>query len=133
MSKPWTTPRPDKSAIADELTPRHYDNNHQGSMFGNVRRSRSCFVINPEWVSESVNTPRNQPLSRPPWPWEQPRHRVNMQVPMTYTVMEKPTSIHPHSTIPYAGRTTTSRTYHVQNSFGNPAKGITPIETVDRT
>ena len=35
--------------------------------------------MHPEWTSENVNPPVSKPLNRPPWPWEQPRYRQNIQ------------------------------------------------------
>jgi len=58
--------------------------NHQDSIFANAFGSRAYYTVNPEWVSETVSNPQPEPLHRPPWPWEQPRYRVNMQVPITY-------------------------------------------------
>jgi len=43
-------------------------------------------VVHPEWLSEGVDNTEPQPLHRPPWPWEQPRYRQNVQIPITYNV-----------------------------------------------
>lgn len=55
----------------------------------NSNQAKPYYVVHPEWNSEVVNDPTPRPLQRPPWPWEQPRYRVNMQAPITYkTVAE---------------------------------------------
>ncbi|KAK3769307.1 hypothetical protein RRG08_011979 [Elysia crispata] len=71
-------------ATADELKPQILNANHQDSLFGNSFTSRSYYVVHPEWISEAGSNPQPDPLHRLPWPWEQPRYRVNMQVPITY-------------------------------------------------
>ena len=50
----------------------------------NTYQAKSYYTVHPEWNSEVVNDPSPKPLHRPPWPWEQPRYRVNMQLPTTY-------------------------------------------------
>ena len=50
----------------------------------NSYQAKSYYTVHPEWNSEVVNDPAPRPLNRPPWPWEQPRYRVNMQIPTTY-------------------------------------------------
>ncbi|XP_012943866.1 uncharacterized protein LOC101846534 [Aplysia californica] len=73
-----------KEDLAEELKPQTLNVNHQDSIFGNAFGSRSYYVVHPEWISEASSNPQPDPLHRPPWPWEQPRYRVNMQVPITY-------------------------------------------------
>merc|ERR1712039_36376 len=81
------TPRQDE--VPEELKPMPGPVNHQDSVFGNAFGSRSYYVVHPEWISEEGSNPQPQPLHRPPWPWEQPRYRVNMQVPITYESPDK--------------------------------------------
>lgn len=50
----------------------------------NTFQAKSCFVVHPEWLSEDAGNADPVPLTRPPWPWEQPRYRVNLQTPITY-------------------------------------------------
>ena len=52
--------------------------------FQNSFQSKSFFIVHPEWLSETVDNTDPEPLSRPPWPWEQPRYRQNIQIPITY-------------------------------------------------
>ncbi|KAL4224962.1 hypothetical protein ACF0H5_015658 [Mactra antiquata] len=67
------------------LRPIMKDQFHQDSLFGNSFRSKSFFIVHPEWLSEEVENTDPEPLHRPPWPWEQPRYRQNIQYPITYT------------------------------------------------
>lgn len=69
---------------AEELRPAPIGVTHQDSMFTNSFQAKPYYVVHPEWISEAVQDPTPKPLDRPPWPWEQPRYRVNMQVPTTY-------------------------------------------------
>eukprot|EP00745_Piridium_sociabile_P034390 TRINITY_DN59075_c1_g2_i2.p1 TRINITY_DN59075_c1_g2~~TRINITY_DN59075_c1_g2_i2.p1 ORF type:complete len:126 (-),score=36.01 TRINITY_DN59075_c1_g2_i2:4-381(-) len=69
---------------AEELKPMPFGTTHQDCVFGNSFQAKSYYVVHPEWNSEAVNNPQPKPLDRPPWPWEQPRYRVNMQLPSTY-------------------------------------------------
>ncbi|XP_052059504.1 uncharacterized protein LOC127700076 isoform X1 [Mytilus californianus] len=62
-----------------ELRPPNIDYSHQDSLFGNSFSSKAYFVVHPEWISENVDPPVSKPLNRPPWPWEQPRYRQNLQ------------------------------------------------------
>merc|ERR1711974_120433 len=73
-----------KDESADALKPETLNVNHQDSVFANAFGSRSYYVVHPEWISEAGSDPQPEPLHRPPWPWEQPRYRVNMQAPITY-------------------------------------------------
>ncbi|XP_045175815.2 uncharacterized protein LOC123536573 isoform X2 [Mercenaria mercenaria] len=70
------------------LRPIMKDHHHQDSLFGNSFQSKSFFVVHPEWLSETVDNTDPQPLHRPPWPWEQPRYRQNIQLPITYKADE---------------------------------------------
>jgi len=70
---------------ADHLKPETLNINHQDSIFGNAFGARSFYVVHPEWISEANSDSAPNPLHRPPWPWEQPRYRINMQAPITYT------------------------------------------------
>ncbi|RUS73505.1 hypothetical protein EGW08_018720, partial [Elysia chlorotica] len=76
-------------ATTDDLKPQILNANHQDSLFGNSFTPRSYYVVHPEWISEAGSNPQPDPLHRPPWPWEQPRYRVNMQVPITYKAPEE--------------------------------------------
>jgi len=69
---------------AEELKPVALGTTHQDSVFANSFQAKPYFVVHPEWNSELVTDPHPKPLDRPPWPWEQPRYRVNMRVPITY-------------------------------------------------
>jgi len=80
-----TARTPDAGAAAEDLKPQNLNANHQDAVFGNAFGSRPYYVVHPEWISEAGSDPQPDPLSRPPWPWEQPRYRVNMQVPLTYS------------------------------------------------
>ena len=62
-----------------ELRPPNLDYSHQDSLFTNSFSSKAYFVVHPEWTSENVDPPVSKPLNRPPWPWEQPRYRQNIQ------------------------------------------------------
>lgn len=64
--------------------PQTMNINHQDSIFGNAFGSRSFYVVHPEWISEVKSDSSPIPLHRPPWPWEQPRYRINLQAPITY-------------------------------------------------
>ncbi|KAK3590543.1 hypothetical protein CHS0354_015521 [Potamilus streckersoni] len=66
------------------VRPLTIDYNHQDSLFGNSFSSKAYFVVHPEWRSEYKDPPKSVPLNRPPWPWEQPRYRQNIQRPITY-------------------------------------------------
>lgn len=79
------TPLEKKRALRPVLKDIH----HQDSLFGNSFQSKSFFVVHPEWLSEAVDNTDPEPLHRPPWPWEQPRYRQNVQIPITYTVPEE--------------------------------------------
>lgn len=68
-----------RNKIAEELRPPNLDYSHQDSLFGNAFSSKAYFVVHPEWISENVDPPVSKPLNRPPWPWEQPRYRQNIQ------------------------------------------------------
>ena len=68
-----------RNKIAEELRPPNLDYSHQDSLFGNSFSSKAYFVVHPEWTSENVDPPVSKPLNRPPWPWEQPRYRQNIQ------------------------------------------------------
>ncbi|XP_060601644.1 uncharacterized protein LOC132754912 [Ruditapes philippinarum] len=70
------------------LRPITKDHHHQDSLFGNSFQSKSFFIVHPEWISETVDNTDPEPLHRPPWPWEQPRYRQNIQIPITYKVDE---------------------------------------------
>lgn len=70
---------------APELLPVPTNVTHQDSLFMKLDPVKPYFSVHPEWNSEQWNDPTPRPLTRPPWPWEQPRCRVNMQVPITYT------------------------------------------------
>lgn len=74
---------------AQDLKPQILNINHVGSLYGNSNQSRSYYTVNPEWISEAVSDPQPAPMHRPPWPWEQPRYRVNMQIPITYTTPDQ--------------------------------------------
>lgn len=69
-----------------ELRPAPFGSTHQDSVFTNSFQTKPYYVVHPEWNSEVVNDPRPKPLDRPPWPWEQPRYRVNMNLPTTYVL-----------------------------------------------
>lgn len=71
------------------LRPILKDQYHQDSLFGNSFQSKSFFIVHPEWLSEAVDNRDPEPLHRPPWPWEQPRYRQNIQIPITYTPVEE--------------------------------------------
>ncbi|XP_052231356.1 uncharacterized protein LOC127844864 isoform X2 [Dreissena polymorpha] len=100
----------------EALRPVLKDQYHQDSLFGNSFQSKSFFIVHPEWLSEVVDNNEPEPLRRPPWPWEQPRYRQNIQLPITYKVVEteesKPeidaraqngdTTLADGSTVPYA-------------------------------
>ena len=58
-------------------------------LFQNSFQSKSFFVVHPEWLSEHVDNTDSEPLNRPPWPWEQPRYRQNIQIPITYDAYNK--------------------------------------------
>ncbi|XP_052802063.1 uncharacterized protein LOC128232518 isoform X1 [Mya arenaria] len=73
------------------LRPILKDQYHQDSLFGNSFQSKSFFVVHPEWLSEAVDNTDPEPLQRPPWPWEQPRYRQNVQLPITYKIEESET------------------------------------------
>nr|KAG5701957.1 hypothetical protein BaRGS_034539 [Batillaria attramentaria] len=70
---------------------------------GNAIRAKSYYVVHPEWNSETVADPKPTPLNRPPWSWEQPRYRVNVQVPITYESPVKmvPSDLQPPPVAPY--------------------------------
>jgi len=74
---------------AEELRPVHIGITHQDSCFTNSFQAKPYYVVHPEWISESIDDPTPKPLDRPPWPWEQPRYRVNMQAPHTYSIPQK--------------------------------------------
>ena len=59
------------------------------SFFQNSFQSKSFFVVHPEWLSEAVDNTDSEPLNRPPWPWEQPRYRQNLRLPITYELKEQ--------------------------------------------
>ncbi|XP_041367574.1 uncharacterized protein LOC121382133 [Gigantopelta aegis] len=62
---------------------------HHDSIFDDVATTRAPnYLVHPDWLSEKVNPPKICPLKRPPWPWEQPRHRMNLQEPITYVLPE---------------------------------------------
>jgi len=74
----------DRLQDAEQLRPTPIGVTHQDSMFTNSFQAKPYYVVHPEWISEAVQDPTPKPLDRPPWPWEQPRYRINMQVPTTY-------------------------------------------------
>ncbi|KAK7099439.1 uncharacterized protein [Littorina saxatilis] len=74
----------DQTLWGGELRPTPIGITHQDSLFRNSFQAKPYHVVHPEWISESVKDPTPKPLDRPPWPWEQPRYRVNMQIPITY-------------------------------------------------
>lgn len=73
----------------ESLRPIMKDQHHQDSLFGNSFQSKSFFIVHPEWLSEAVDNNEPEPLHRPPWPWEQPRYRQNIQLPITYEPTEE--------------------------------------------
>lgn len=72
------------------MRPLVKDHHHQDSLFGNSFQAKSFFVVHPEWLSEVVDNTDPEPLHRPPWPWEQPRYRQNIQTPITYKIDQGP-------------------------------------------
>ncbi|CAH1779804.1 unnamed protein product [Owenia fusiformis] len=46
------------------------DFNHDGCVFQRTNGHRGFYVVHPDWLSESVNTPRFEGRNRNPWPWE---------------------------------------------------------------
>ncbi|XP_060588004.1 uncharacterized protein LOC132743497 isoform X3 [Ruditapes philippinarum] len=79
---------PREKTDLEALRPITKDHHHQDSLFGNSFQSKSFFIVHPEWISETVDNTDPEPLHRPPWPWEQPRYRQNIQIPITYKVDE---------------------------------------------
>ncbi|KAH9507566.1 hypothetical protein Btru_051485 [Bulinus truncatus] len=62
-----------------DVTPAMLHMHHQDGVFQNSFQTRSNYVIHPQWVSEARSTRKPEPLLRCPWPWEQPRFKIDQQ------------------------------------------------------